>query len=503
MTAFRSKTNLARLVQSQSLQIKVNMDNCIMENIRHSILHMKLVFLNRSFSSALSVLLLLLPAAMQAQLLYTTNNGAITITGFTGSPTNIVIPSTTNGYPVKSIGNTAFYDCSSLTSVTIPNSVIIIGAYAFEGTSSLTSVTIPNSVTSIGSQAFASFGLTNIAVDAANPNYSSLNGVLFDKAQTTLIQYPLGLGGTYAIPNSVTSIGISAFYNCSNLTSVTIPNSITSIGDSAFLDCSSLTSVTIPNSVIIIGAYAFYGCSNLTSVTIPNSITSIGIYEFALCVNLTNVTIPDSVASIGDAGFFKCTSLTSVTIPNSVTNIGDSAFDECSSLTNVTIGNGVISIGVQAFYGCSSLTSVTIPNSVISIGFYAFSNCFSLTSAYFLGNRPPDNGNAFTGSFANDPGTVYYLPGTTGWGFTFDGLPAVLWNPQAQTTDGSFGVRNNRFGFNITGTTNIPIVVEAAPDLTSSTWTALQSCSLTNGSVYFSDPNWTNYPARFYRFRSP
>ena len=249
-------------------------------------------------------------------------------------------------YDVTGIGQYAFYICSGLTSITIPNSVTSIGKYAFEGCSGLTSITIPNSVTSIGDFAFM--------------NCSGLTSV--------------------TIPGSVTSIGYMAFYGCSGLTSITIPNSVTSIGKYAFEGCSGLTSVTIGNSVTSIGDYAFYGCSGLTSVTIPNSVTSIGEGAFHGCSGLTSVTIPGSVTSIGYMAFYGCSGLTSITIPNSVTSIGKYAFEGCSGLTSVTIGNSVTSIGDYAFYGCSGLTSVTIPNSVTSIGEGAFHGCSGLTS---------------------------------------------------------------------------------------------------------------------------
>ena len=181
-------------------------------------------------------------------------------------------------------------------------------------------------------------------------------------------------GKTY----SVTSIGKSAFEDCSSLTSVTIPNSVTSIGEWAFYNCSGLTSITIPNSVTSIGGWAFYGCSGLTSITIPNSVTSIGNSAFRACSGLTSVTIPNSVTSIGSSAFSGCSGLTSVTIPNSMTSIGDYAFYNCSGLTSVTIPNSVTSIGECAFYDCSGLTSITIPNSVTSIGSLAFNGCTNL-----------------------------------------------------------------------------------------------------------------------------
>ena len=262
---------------------------------------------------------------------------------------------------LTSIGNSAFINCSSLTSITIPNSVTSIGNEAFSGCSSLAPITIPNSVTSIGDKAFS--------------GCSSLT--------------------TITIPNSVTSIGDYAFDDCSGLTSVTIPNSVTSIGFAVFSFCSNLTSIivdsenttydsrdnsnaiietssntliagcnstVIPNSVTSIGEGALYGCSKLTAITIPNSVTSIGAYAFSYCASLTSITIPNGVTSIEEGTFIACSSLTSVTIPNSVTSIGEQAFNNCKSLTSVTIPNSVTSIGKMAFNYCSSLTSVTVEN---------------------------------------------------------------------------------------------------------------------------------------------
>ena len=291
--------------------------------------------------------------------------------------TSVAIPES-----VTSIGEYAFYNCNSLTSVSIPESVTNIGEYTFYNCRGLTSVTIPNSVTSIGNSAFLSCSkLTEINVESANSAYTSENGVLFNKDKTTIVCYPIGkTETTYTIPESVTNIGEYTFYNCSNLTSITIPNSVTSIGDNAFSGCSGLTSVTIPNSVTSIGDSAFEGCSGLTSVTIPNSVTSIGDRTFYGCSGLTSVTIPNSVTSIGYSAFCDCRGLTSVTIPNSVTSIGNYAFGNCSGLTSVSIGNSVTSIGNSAFYYCSSLTTVTIPHSVKTIESHAFGGCRGLTS---------------------------------------------------------------------------------------------------------------------------
>ena len=262
--------------------------------------------------------------------------------GYTKPTGNLTIPSsvTYNGktYSVTSIEHDAFYGCTGLTSVTIPNSVTSIGDTAFGKCSGLTgTLIIPNSVTSIGTHPFASCtGITEINVVADNPNYISIDGILYNKSKDTLIGYPAGIAGSFTIPNSVTSIGECAFYGCTRLTSVTIPNSVKSIGEQAFYYCTNLSSVTIPNYVKSIGEYAFFGCTSLSSITIPNSVTS-----------------------IDDYAFYGCSGLTSITIPNSVTIIEHGAFHSCSGLTSITIGSGVTSIGEYAFFGCTKLTSIT------------------------------------------------------------------------------------------------------------------------------------------------
>ena len=281
---------------------------------------------------------------------------------------------------VTSIGNSAFYNCTSLTSVTIGNGVTSIGSSAFEGCSSLTSVTIGNSVKSIGSEAFR--------------NCTSLTSV--------------------TIPGSVTSIGNGAFWSCTSLTSVTIGNSVTSIGSDAFSYCNSalyteyeygkyvgdennpyavlielsnknLSTYTINENTKIIGSGVFRNCARLTNITIPDSVTTIGGDAFRNCDSLTSVVIGNSVTSIGERAFCNCDSLTSVTIPGSVTSIGERAFYNCTSLTSVVIPGSVTSIGNGAFEDCTSLTSVTIGNGVTSIGSSAFWCCTSLTSIKYRG----------------------------------------------------------------------------------------------------------------------
>ncbi|MCR5532413.1 MAG: fibronectin type III domain-containing protein [Paludibacteraceae bacterium] len=251
---------------------------------------------------------------------------------------------------VTSIGDYAFAGCSSLTSVTIPNSVTSIGQYAFYDCRGLTSVTIPNSVTSIGTNIFQDCSsLTSIDVASDNSNYCSVDGVLFNKDKTTLVQYPGGKQGAYTIPNGVTSIGDFAFYVCSGLTSVTVGNSVTSIGEYAFAVCPSLTSINVASDNLNY-------CSE--DGILFNKDKSI-LIQYPASKNNTEYDIPNSVTSIGECAFFGCSGLTSVTIPNSVTCIGGDAFDGCTGLTSVTIPNSVTSIGDHAFTNCTGLTSLT------------------------------------------------------------------------------------------------------------------------------------------------
>ena len=252
---------------------------------------------------------------------------------YCSSLTSIVIPNS-----VTSIGDYAFYNCSSLTSIVIPNSVTSIGNWTFDNCTSLTSVVIGDSVTSIGGGAFEDCSsLTSITVDENNENYCSIDGNLYNKDATTLIQYAIGKTDTsFIIPNSVTSIGSAAFSDCSSLTNVTIGNNVTSIGSSAFEDCSSLTNVTIGNNVTSIGPYAFYYCTKLTNITIPNSVTSIGYSAFSDCSSLTSIEIPDSVTSIGRGAFSYCSNLISVTFKDTSTWYTTSSYDNWTNKTGGT-----------------------------------------------------------------------------------------------------------------------------------------------------------------------
>ena len=390
---------------------------------------------------------------------------------------------------VTSIGDCAFFVCYDLTTVTIPDSVTTIGDSAFSACYELTTVTIPDSVTTIGNSAFSACpSLLEIEVSEDNPHYSSdASGILFNKDKTVLICSPGGFEGAYSVPDSVTTIGDSAFSSCSGLTIVTIPDSVTTIGNEAFYNCDSLTSVTIPDSVTTIGNEAFYYCIRLTTIIIPDSVTTIGEkafsesgllkiqvsednayyssdaygvlfnkdkteliclpggfegaysvpgsvttigdYAFSRCANLTTVTISDSVTTIGDYAFYWCESLASVTIPDSVTTIGDYAFSECFALTSVAISDSVTTIGDYAFYWCDSLVSVTISDSVATIGEAAFSECSSLLKIEVSEDNAYYSSDAYGVLFNKDKTELVCMPGG------FEGAYSV---PGSVTTIGDY-----------------------------------------------------------------
>ena len=281
---------------------------------------------------------------------------------------------------VTSIKDYAFDGCYKLTSVTIPDKVTSIGNYAFRKCYELTNIEIPNDVKSVGIGAFSDCSaLTGITVGNENAYYYSDDGVLLNKDKTELHTYPAGKADTtYIIPNGVTNINKYAFEGNGKLTSVTIPDSVTSIGESAFSEC-GIRNIKIPNSVTKIESNAFTG-SGLINVVLPDSVTSVGKRAFAYCGSLISVTMSNSMTSIESAAFFGCSSLKSVVIPNTVTSIGSQAFADCKSLKSARIPESIVTIGSSAFSGCG-FESLVIPSHVAdSMEGSAFSDCHNLKS---------------------------------------------------------------------------------------------------------------------------
>lgn len=344
---------------------------------------------------------------------------------------NVVI-----GNNVENIGCEAFDFCTSLKSISIPDRVTSIGDSAFEECVELANVTIGSGLIDLDTCAFIGCSaLTKITVDSNNSNFSNDKyGVLYNKDKTEIVLYPKGNNKiSFIIPDSVMSIGDSAFDGCKNLTSIKISDSVTSIGFRAFDGCTNLAKITIPdnitsiglgafnetefyknpdnwrNNTLYIGKYlieteldlsgdysvedgtkliadgAFRQCKKLISVTIPNSVISIGQWAFSDCSGLASINIPDSVTSIDYGAFDGCTNLTSITIPNNVISIGEWVFS-CSGLTSINIPESITSIDYCTFYGCTNLASITIPNNVTSIDESAFDYCDNLTILCYPGS---------------------------------------------------------------------------------------------------------------------
>ncbi|HWY32610.1 MAG TPA: leucine-rich repeat domain-containing protein [Candidatus Acidoferrum sp.] len=330
------------------------------------------------FACAAMLLLLLLflapPATARAQYTFTTNSdGSLNIAQYTGPGGAVVIPDTTNGLQITSIGDAAFFEKTNLTSVTVGTNVAIIADQAFSY-SSMTSVMLPASVTNIAFNAFQDCNrLTAITVATNDPDFSSAAGVLFNQNQTTLIGFPEGKAGSYAIPGSVTNIGVYAFFGSSNLTSVALSTNVNTIENYAFYDCQGLTAITVDTNnpwYSSVAGVLFdksrdtliqYPVGNTaTSYTMPNAVTNIAMEAFFSCPKLTGVTIGTNVAIIGGAAFEYCPALASITFPDSVTVIGGGAFAECAGLTNIAMGTGVTNILAQAFLGCPGVIAIEV-----------------------------------------------------------------------------------------------------------------------------------------------
>ena len=376
---------------------------------------------------------------------YTTNAGGITFTGYSGpGVTAFLIPPTINGLPVTGIAAGAFAG-SSLTGFIIPGTVTNLGTNAFANGTNLTSLYFTGNAPAVDSTVFA----------------GDTNATAYYLYGTTGWNSPFdGLPTTLWLPFSY----------------VTNAGSIT------------LTGCTVPAG---------------TAIIIPPTLNGLPVTSIASDafndLDLVSVTIPDTVTNLGNDSF-SYSGFGSVTIPGSVLGLGTGVFEDDYNLTNAVILDGSTSIGFDMFFDCPNLVQATIPGSVTNLGTGAFGNCKNLTGIYFTGNAPATNSSIFAG---DSKATVYYLPGTTGWGTNFAGAATALWLPQIQTSDGGFGVQNRQFGFNLSWAGGQVVEVDACTNLANPVWTPLQTLTLTNGAYYFSEPQWTNYPARFYRLTSP
>jgi hypothetical protein len=387
----------------------------------------------------------LIPAVQWTPYDCLTNAGGITFTGYSGpGNTAFIIPPTINGWPVTGIGGAAFAG-SSLTGLIIPGGVTNLGDHAFANCTNLTSVYFAGNAPAAAATAFS----------------GDTNATLYYLYGTTGWSSPfVGMPAVLWLP----------FSYAANAGGITITGCSAPAG-AALIIPPTLNGLPVTS----IGSEAF-GNLNQASVTIPETVTNLE---------------PEAFASSG---------VDSVTIPGSILSLGSGAFEDCYNLTNVALLNGLAEVGSEAFLGCRNLATVTIAGSVTNLGSLAFGSCPGLTGVYFAGNAPATNSSVFSG----DAGaTLYYLPGATGWGTNFAGLSTSLWLPQIQTGDGRFGVQDNQFGFNLTWAAGQNIEVDACTNLASPVWTPVQTVALTNGSFYFGEPQWTNFPARYYRISAP
>ena len=459
------------------------------------------------------------------ELIYSTNDDVITITGYSGAGGAIAIPSVINSLPVGCIAGNAFFNCASLTGITFPNTLTNLGDLAFADCTALTGVVLPNLV--LGNDVFS--------------NCVALTNVVF------------------AV--SVTNISGAEFFGCAALASVIVPTNVATIGDSAFQNCYNLDAVYFQGNAPAADLTVFSGDDLETNFYFPRnsgwSQTFAGRPAlpilFACATNNGAITIKTylgiegeatvpgflnglPVAAVANFAFDSWEPLTNVVVGSNVTSIAGQAFVGCTNLLEInvdpdnsayssvdgvlfdknqdailyypggrpgsyTLPQGVTTISTYAFQESYGLSSLIVPASVTNIGTVAFNLDPELTAIYFEGDAPGFDWEAFY--YVGSTVTEFYLPGMTGWDTDPGGLPIALWLPRVQTTDSSFGVQANQFGFNISWAGGQTVVVEACTNIFNPVWQPVQTNTLAGNSVYFSDPQWTNFPNRFYQIVSP
>lgn len=420
--------------------------------------------------------LLILPAVASGQFNYTSSEGEVTITGYTGTAAELVIPPVIDGLPVTRIGDSAFADSWSMESVIIPDSVRHLGDNAFYFSFSLTNVSLGTGVVSIGSHTFAFCH-----------EVSSIN-----------------LG-----PN-LARVGDHAFSGCRSLSDIVIPDSVVEMGENAFSNC-GLTNVTFGTGLTEIPFAAFSFCVNLPEITIPNHIERIQGAAFGGCPVLKRVTLGSGLKVIEHDVFRECFALTEISIPQSVTNIGTNAFATCRSLPAILVDpanpayasvDGVLfSKDLTNLIQCpgGKAGRVRVPSELVSISDFAFGNCHGLTAVRFEGDAPALGLNVFHGATNL---TAYYLPGAAGWGASYGGRPTAIWQPEILVADGMFGFVNGEFGFNIDWAGEFVVSVEGNDDPANPTgWSPLQAVQLIDGVGRFTDTEPPGPDGRFYQLR--
>jgi BspA type Leucine rich repeat region (6 copies) len=380
---------------------------------------------------------------------------------------------------IAAIGDRAFASCTSLTNLPLGPYVQYVGSEAFADCPQLGSLTLPERVNYLGARAFAGCtGLTGIV-----------------------------------IPNGVTTIGDRAFAGCSSLTNLTIPNHVVTIGNAVFEGCASLKGITGFSPYYQTSAGVLFDTDQHTLVAWPGGRTGnfisppfisaarIGPFAFSLCTGLTNISIPNGVTNIGDYAFNGCSGLISISMPNYITHLGEGAFNGCSNLASISLPGRLTNLPSGVFSQCPALRSVTVPKSVTTLADFAFPGCVGLKAIFFQGAPPLIGAQTFS---AEVQPVIYYHPGTPGWGPTFAGRPTLAWDPEILPADGTFGVKAGQFGFRVNGTSGLSFVLEATSDFGYyQFWTPVVTNTLVNGTAYFNDPQWVNYPARYYRLQMP
>jgi hypothetical protein len=412
-------------------------------------------------STALGILVAFAPT-LQGQFRYSTNNGAVTILAYTGTVGVVTVPSSINGLPVREIGLGAFSGGTNITSISIPDTVIRIGESAFSGCTNLTNVSLGMGVTTLGDY---SFSFCKALPALSLPNSVTNIGSWAFWSCSALEEITL--------PSNLKNLADYTFTWCQSLKSITIPDKVTTLGQQVFDSCLSLSTATLPASLTNIGSWTFHNCWSLVSITVAPANTTFASLDGVLFnPNLTTLiqfpngragtyVVPNSVTRIVEGAFGYSSGLNNVFIPASVITIENYAFQENRTLTAInvdsanpnyrsldgvlfdksqstlirfpggregsyTVPPSVTNILVCAFAHSAYLTNVFMPSSVLSLGSYAFDDCTQLRGIYFSGNAPTVVG---TTSFLHDESAVvYYLPGTSGWGFTYGGRPAMLVN---------------------------------------------------------------------------